>query len=56
MASDDVKDLGKMKAKRNKVDEKKNKGVICHSYKHFLVSLFLNILNQEFPQYTVFEL
>ena len=52
MASDITKGLGKMKAKKKKkVDEKKNNSVIWHSYKHFLVRLFLNLLNQEFPQY-----
>ena len=51
MASDITKDLGKMKAKKKKADEKKNNSVIWHSYKHFLVRLFLNLLNQELPQY-----
>ena len=51
MASDITRDLGKMKAKKKKADEKKNNSVIWHSYKHFLVRLFLNLLNQELPQY-----
>ena len=54
MASN-IKDLGKIKAKKKKNRKKrwreKNNWLVFHSYKNYLASLFLDLINQVFPQY-----
>ena len=54
MASN-IKDLGKIKAKKKKNRKKrwreKNNWLVFRSYKNYLASLFLDLINQVFLQY-----
>ena len=48
----DVLGFGKIKKKkREKMMRKNNNSVIYHSFKHYIVSLFITLLYEEFPQY-----
>ena len=40
-----IKDLGKMETKKMRRKKKVNNWVILHSYKNYLASLFLDLIN-----------